>query len=253
MTTDVHTLSGAYALDAVTAEEADEFGAHLAVCESCRTEVREFHEAAARMGAAEALAPSPGLRDRVLAAVDRTPQIPPSPARAAAPGDTGSGRVTPLRESTQATGPRRWLTWVATAAAAVVLAGAGVVGVRAVLEPDNGQLSSAATAVFTSGDVHTATVKTANGGKLRVGVSPRLDEMAVDTRDLPALDDGHVYQIWAVHDGFMKSAAVLTDPEAGAAMTLPAPATEVAVTVEPSGGSKQPTTAPIVQVDPHAV
>jgi hypothetical protein len=250
MSTDVHTLSGAYALDALTADEAEEFGAHLVVCESCRTEVREFREAAARMGAAEALVPSPGLRDRVLAAVDRTPKRPPAPAQER---QTTGGQATPLRTATRATGPRHWLTWVATAAAAVLLVGVGVVGVRAVLGPDQGGLSTAATAVFTSADVHTATVKTANGGRLRVGVSPKLDEMAVDTRDLPALDDGHVYQIWAVHDGAMKSAAVLTDLEAGAAMGLPAPATEVAVTVEPRGGSQQPTTAPIVQVDPHRV
>jgi hypothetical protein len=253
MSTDVHTLSGAYALDALTAGEADEFSAHLDVCEACRTEVREFRQAAARMGAAEALVPSPGLRDRVLSAADRTPQLPPPPARETSPADAGTGRVTPLRGSHRATGPRRWLTWVATAAAAVVLVGSGVVGVRAVLGPDSAGLSTAATAVFTAEDVRTATVKTANGGKLRVGVSPKLDEMAVDTRNLPALDGGHVYQIWAVHDGTMKSAAVLTDLEAGAAMGLPAPATQVAVTVEPSGGSQQPTTAPIVQVDPHTV
>ena len=251
MSNDVHTLSGAYALHALTPEEAEEFARHLAGCESCRIEVREFEEAAARMGAAEALVPPPALKDRLLAAIDRTPQQPPAPpapepAPQAPETSTPAARVTTLH-------PRRWLTWVATAAAAVVLIGIGVVGVRTLVGDQSPDLSTAASEVFAASDVQTATVRTANGGKLRVGVSPKLGEMAVDTRDLPELDGSHVYQIWAIHDGTMKSAAVLADPDAGAAMGLPAPETQVALTVEPKGGSKQPTTSPIVEVDPHAL
>ncbi|MDX6325323.1 MAG: hypothetical protein QOK15_1677 [Nocardioidaceae bacterium] len=247
MSTDVHTLSGAYALDALTPEESEEFGRHLAVCEACRTEVGEFQQAAARMGAAEALPPPPGLKGRVLAAIDRTPQLPPPPAQQP-PRD-----VTSLAAHGSGGARRRWLTWVATAAAAVVLVGIGVVGVRGVLSSQTADLSTAATQVFTASDVRTATVRTANGGKLRVGISPGLDKMAVDTRDLPALDSRHVYQIWAVRGSAMQSAAILNDPEAGAAMPLPGPRTKVAVTVEPEGGSQQPTTSPIVQVDPRAL
>src|SRR3954451_25468428 len=114
MSSDVHTLSGAYALDALTPEEGEEFAQHLAGCESCRIEVREFEEAAARMGAAEALVPPPALKDRLMAAIDRTPQIPPRPVEH---GVTAPAPV-PSRSSG---GPRRWLSWVAVAAAAVVL------------------------------------------------------------------------------------------------------------------------------------
>jgi anti-sigma factor RsiW len=252
MTSDVHTLSGAYALNALTPEEAEEFARHLAVCEACRTEVAEFQRATAQMGAAEALTPPADLKERILAAIDRTPQLPPRPVQERS-GQTQQ-RPAPARArdaSTDASGSRRWLTWVATAAAAVVLIGIGVVGVRSAFGPDTPRLSTAATQVFTASDVHTATVSTTNGGKLRVGVSPTLGKMAVDTRDLPALDSGHVYQIWAVRGDTMSSAAVLADPQEGAAMGLPAPRTDVAVTVEPAGGSRQPTTKPIVEVDPH--
>ncbi len=65
--------------------------------------------------------------------------------------------------------------------------------------------------------------------------------MAVDARELPDLDRQHVYQLWTVHDGSMVSAAVLTDGTTGAAMGLPAADTQVAVTIEPAGGSEQPT------------
>jgi anti-sigma-K factor RskA len=245
MSTDVHTLSGAYALNALTPQEAEEFDRHLAICEACRIEVAEFQQAAARLGAAEALVPPPDLRARVLAAADRTPQLPPPPAEA--PRD-----VTSLESRRQA-GARRWLTWVATAAAAVVLIGIGVAGVRGVFSDQPPGLSTAATQVFTASDVRTATVTTANGGKLRVGISPKLGEMAVDTSDLPALDSGHVYQLWTVQGSKASSAAILTDPAAGAAMGLPGAQTQVAVTIEPKAGSVQPTTRPIVQVDPGKV
>jgi anti-sigma-K factor RskA len=36
-------------------------------------------------------------------------------------------------------------------------------------------------------------------------------------------------------------------------MGMPRPGTEVAITVEPAGGSQRPTTEPIVQVDPSTV
>ena len=246
MSSDVHTLSGAYALHALTPEEAEEFARHLAGCESCRIEVREFEEAAARMGAAEALLPPPELKDRLLVAIDRTPQLPPRAVE-------GAGDLPAPVVAHRTVGPRRWLTWVAVAAAAVVLVGIGVVGVRTLVGDQTSELSTAASQVFSAPDVRTATVRTANGGKLRVGVSSKLDEMAVDTRDLPELDGSHVYQIWAIHDGTMRSAAILADPESGAAMGLPGPETQVALTVEPAGGSKQPTTNPIVAVDPHAL
>jgi hypothetical protein len=208
---------------------------------------------AADLGAAEAVPPPAHLKGRVLSAVNRTAQpsaadqgvdeaqdtSPPVPAPAA---------VTPLRSRTS------WRTWVAAAAAAVVVIVGGAVGVRELLAgSDEATLAGPAATVFGAKDARTATVRTRNGGSLTVGVSPSLDEMAVDTRGLPPLDARHVYQIWAVHDGRMTSAAVLTDPDGGAAMALPGPGTEVALTVEPEPGSRRPTTDPIVQVDPGAV
>jgi anti-sigma factor RsiW len=251
MSTDVHTLSGAYALDALSPEEAAEFRRHLAGCQACRDEVRELQNAAALMGASSARTPPPELKARILTAADRTAQLPPSRA-AATPLRPRADRATP-----GATGPssrpRRWLTRVGAAAAAVVLVGGGAIGVQALLGDEESQLSAAAAQVFAAEDARTATVETAEGGTLTVGVSQERNEMAVDTRDLPALEGGQVYQIWAVHGEEMVSAAVLTDPQAGAAMGMPGEDTEVALTVEPEGGSEQPTSDPIVQVDPRDV
>ncbi len=241
MSTDVHTLSGAYALNALEQQEAAEFERHLEGCQACRQEVRELQGAAARMGAAQAEAPPSELKARVLAAAARTPQQPPT-ARTAAPAAPAAPAAKPNR-----------LRWLAVAAAAVVVAGGGALGVRAVLDDDGPQLSPAAVQVFEADDARTATVETANGGRLTVGVSPSRNEMAVDTTGLPDPGEGRVYQIWAVHGDEMISAAVLEDLEQGAAMGLPEEDTEVALTIEPAPGSEQPTGDPIVRVDPRAV
>lgn len=255
MTVDVHTLSGAYALDALSPEEAEAFRSHLASCASCAEEVEEFRSAAAHMGSAEMMAPPPALKAKVLAAAARTPQLPPVPAAApTAPaaeapaqrsgsGDAG-GIVIPLRRS--------WLPRLAAAAAAVVLVGGGV-AILSQQGSEDPQLSVAASAVFEADDARTVTVETRNGGELTVGVSRARNEMAVDTRDLPQLDPEHVYQIWSVTNGVMASQGLVTDLDTGAAMALPGDDALVAITVEPRGGSESPTTKPIISVDPAKV
>lgn len=240
MSTDVHTLSGAYALDALSPEEAAEFRRHLSECSVCRQEVRELRAAAARMGAVESLAPPQDLKARILAAADRTPQVPPPSPRARPAAAAPSSRP-------------RWLARIGAAAAAVLLVGGGALGIRAAVDNGQPQLSAAAAQVFEARDARTVTVRTTNGGQLVVGVSPSRGRMAVDSRSLPELDSGHVYQLWAVRDGRATSKGVLSDPGAGAAMGVPTNGTEIAVTVEPRGGSPQPTTNPIAVVDPQSL
>jgi len=77
MSTDVHMLSGAYALDALDPAEAEQFTQHLETCPVCAHEVQELRRAAARLGAVQAVVPPPSLRANVLAAAVRTRQAPP--------------------------------------------------------------------------------------------------------------------------------------------------------------------------------
>ena len=75
--------------------------------------------------------------------------------------------------------------------------------------------------------------------------------MAVDTSDLPKLDDGRVYQLWRIDSGeVITSVEVFDEPGDTAAMALPDEGVTVAVTIEPAGGSELPTDAPIVAVEP---
>ena len=118
---------------------------------------------------------------------------------------------------------------------------------------DPADLPVAVQSVFNAPDASQVAVRTDNGGTLHVAISATREEMAVDVRDLPELDREHVYQLWAVHNGLMSNAAILSNDTAGAAMGIPIAGTKIAVTVEPGGGSRQPTTEPSVTVDPASI
>jgi anti-sigma-K factor RskA len=234
MSTDLHTLAGAYAIDALSEEEARQFDRHLEECPACREEVREFRAAAAKMGAAEAVTPPPTLKARVLAAADQLPQLPP--------------RVTRL----EAVRKRRWSAKLVAAAAVVVLALGGVAVFESQRGGQQGVVAATVAQVFQAGDAHTKTVQT-DHGTVTVATSPSMGRMAVRTDGLRAPGDKRVYQLWAIHEGTPTSAGVIQNLKAGAAMAMPSEGTTVAITVEPEGGSEQPTTRPFVTVDPRSV
>ncbi len=85
-------------------------------------------------------------------------------------------------------------------------------------------------------------------------VVTRGDRLYIAMHDLPAVPAGHVYQAWTIAKGASGVVPSITfEPGAGGAtvVRLPEAATTiaaVAVSVEPEGGSKQPTTKPIALV-----
>ena len=93
---------------------------------------------------------------------------------------------------------------------------------------------------------HTVT----NGGVATVVLAADRHELAVVTTGLPALPPGKVYQLWLIGKPAITSAGLL--PPAKDGRTPPVLATGVVkgdtlgLTVEPAGGSAQPTTKPIL-------
>ena len=81
---DVHKLTGAYAVDALDDLERARFEKHLAECEDCRAEVAELRETAALLAEATATPPPAALRESVLAGISQVrplpPEVPESPA-----------------------------------------------------------------------------------------------------------------------------------------------------------------------------
>ena len=75
---DAHTLIGAYVLDAVSDAERRLFEEHLAGCPTCAQETAELLETTAVLAGETAAEPPAHLRERVLASVAATPQLPPA-------------------------------------------------------------------------------------------------------------------------------------------------------------------------------
>ena len=105
----LHNLTGAYAAQALADTERVSFERHLDACPGCAQEVRELAEITARLGAAVATAPPPGLWDRVRAEALATRQVPPVTRRAGG-GGAGRGRAGPSPRCGSGRSPRRGLS-----------------------------------------------------------------------------------------------------------------------------------------------
>ena len=238
---DLHALSGAYALDALDpGSERDRFTRHLSRCQSCAGEVRGFREVATAMAFATAAEPPPGLRDRVLIAAARTRQLPPEvKAHARA-------------RRTRSRGP--WVPWlsgvVATASIVIaVLFGFAQAHTRDELNQVKAE-NQAISLLLSAPEAKLLTHTVTNGGVATVVLAADRHELAVVTTGLPALPAGQVYQLWLIGKPKIVSAGLL--PAAKNGQTPAVLATGVVkgdtlgLTVEPAGGSAQPTTTPIL-------
>ncbi len=100
---DIHALSGAYAIDALDDIERAQFERHLAECAECRAEVDSLREASAMLAETTAVEPPADLRDRLLAEIRTVRPLPPVvPAPEETPEEpeplpAAAGNVTPLR------------------------------------------------------------------------------------------------------------------------------------------------------------
>jgi anti-sigma-K factor RskA len=74
---DAHELAAAYALDALSVDERQQFETHLLECERCRTELATLQETVGALAfSAEGPVPAAELRDRiVLAAREEPPNV----------------------------------------------------------------------------------------------------------------------------------------------------------------------------------
>lgn len=277
---DVHTLTGAYALHALPADERARFERHLAVCGACEQEVLELSATAGRLGSAESVEPPPELRDRVLARIASVRQDPPGVPRprpegprphAARPGGGGSERngAGGGRAGAGGAGRRgsRGRSYFVLAACLAVLAG-GLGGVAVwqrqeardaraearAAERRSGELAR----VLTAPDARTGSVPLGDGAGGTVVVSRSEDRAAFLASGLPELPGGKVYQLWFDDGGTMRSAGLLplaagpgTGTAAGAVLMegRVGAAGGVGITVEPAGGSPQPTTEPLGLVE----
>lgn len=240
---DLHLLTGAYAADAVTGAELAEFERHLERCASCAEEVRGLRETTARLGMATAIAPPPWMRDQVLAAVSRTRQLPP-PSRSVVPIG-GPRRMARMRHALPR--PVAMAAMSAMAAAVIVLA-VFQVSTRDQLHQAQSSASAVA-AVLSAPDARIETGHVSVGGTVTAVISRKDNAAVITTSGMPAAGGSEVYQLWVITANGARSAGLMSGGTAGA--TSPVLADDVtsgdslAITIEPAGGSSQPTTTPV--------
>lgn len=233
MTTDLHGLAAPYALDALDPHERARFQGHLDQCTECRQELVGFHLTADRLADAEADTPPPALRERLLAQIGSTTQERPV--------------VTSLAQRSRVRNAAPRLLVAASLIVAAVSVG-GYVAERdraADLRADSARVTAivgANDATMLDGDVRT-------GGSMRIVASKSHDAAVVMGTDLRTLDDDHVYQVWAMHDGVPRSIGLLGRGAGMLYAKAVSGADAFAVTVEPDGGSPAPTTDPVAAMD----
>jgi anti-sigma-K factor RskA len=233
MNADVHALTGAYVLDAVSDMERAEFERHLTVCDACRQEVAELRETASRLGAAATAEPPPRMRTAVLSRISEVRQLPPD-----AP-------VIPLRRPS-------WALRMTSVAAAVLLVATVVLGTLLVRAQDSLQDTEAQAAqvssILGSGDAQIATQGDESSGRMVALMSRSENRMLLLTDELPAAPSGKDYQAWTIGDQ-VTSAGLITPRDGRASLEVSGidDAELVGITLEPTGGSDQPTADPIMK------
>ena len=218
----VDELIAGQALYALPPEDEERVALHVAECDSCRRQLREAEALAASLAyAVPAAAPPPDLRDRVLASVE--PVVEAAPAAAPAPA-----RAQPARRS----------RWPRVAAVAVPVLAAAVVGLVIWNVSLHGDLSGLHSKLYHG-----------QAGNLRgVGnVIVSHNGNATLYASIAPAPPGKTYEAWVIRGKVALPAGIF---QGGGTVNLQLtrdarPGDVIAVTVEPAGGTKAPTSAPI--------
>jgi anti-sigma-K factor RskA len=265
-----HGLAAAHALDAVDDEERAAYERALADSPDLRDEADRYAETAAQLAAlAEPVAPPPALRQRLMSQLDEFPQQAtdvPAPARPidsapSVPTSPPAATTPPGPRSESAPGPveraarRRWFerpgALIAGAAAAILLIACTIVGVNWG-GPNGWGAQREMAAIASAPDVESTTHEVAGGGEVTLFWSADEGRSAVVVEGLADVGADSTYELWYIDDSGAASAGTF-DVSGGETWRVLdgqfAPGVAVGVTVEPAGGSPQPTTEPIVVIE----
>ncbi|WP_270410028.1 anti-sigma factor domain-containing protein [Brachybacterium paraconglomeratum] len=304
-----HTMTGAWALNALDADERERMRRYLDEDPEAAAEARAFEETAGELAASlPPLAPPPQLRSAVMARIATTRQLSPlpedeqveqdppqaidaadvagpttstEPAPTSAPSEPSTppapGAPTAEGSATSTDAPEpvvsldryrasvRRSRWTAVAAAALLLTTIVGIGlwngeraaqeeVQATLTAMESQQAAAQqeremlSALLSADDASRLSVPVGDGGSLELMYSRDQQAMIVQPDGLEVLPADRTYQVWMIEGDEITSAGLLEDPSA--AMMHPGAIPEgvvVGLTVEPAGGSDQPTMAPMAK------
>lgn len=221
---EVQSLLGAYALNAVGAEEASAVELHLRECPQCRAEVSDHRETAALLAHSGAPAPA-HVWDRIAENLEMPPP-----------------RRTPVDQR------RRWPAMV-SAAATVVLVAAGVswmVGREASESRRGAGIEAAIVDAFDDPRAESVRLESPDGTR-HVDIVMRPDGSGfLVGNNLPPLPDDRTYQLWGKLADTTVSLGVLGNAPKRIAFTAKAPLIALAITDEVAGGVTRSERSPVV-------
>lgn len=274
-------LTGSYALDALSDDERMLLEDVLTTSPELQAEADSLRETALQLAfAAAPIEPPTSLRASLLAQIATTPQAAPlaetapavdttsvqearpEPARhvaSIADGSTAGGRATSEARRRWFQRPAAMLT--SAAAVAVVFLGVGL-GVGVANGPADGpgtgttQASSGLDRIYAASDFQRSTTKVEGGGTATVVWSNDLGKSAVIFDGVEQAPKGKTYELWyigsAEQGGTIKSAGLVDGVADGVHSAVlkgsMSDGATIGMTVEPAGGSEQPTTTPIMAV-----
>ncbi|GAB3016899.1 hypothetical protein GCM10011376_03200 [Nocardioides flavus (ex Wang et al. 2016)] len=240
---DLHKLTGAYAMDALDELERARFEQHLAQCDDCRAEVAELRETAALLSETVAVPPPTSLRESVLAGISQVrPLAPEVPAPGPAPAPVRSEH--PDRR-------RGWMPFLVAAALAIFV-GLGAMIVAPWADDDEVPRLTAAEQVLQAPDAEEVFLDLGEAGRATVVRSKSQDKAVITTEDMVSAPEGKDYELWFMSPEEEFVAAGLMPDAPDQTVVLDGSAAEavaVGITVEPEGGSDQPTSDPIALFD----
>jgi Anti-sigma-K factor rskA/Putative zinc-finger len=223
----------AYLLGSLEPDEIEALESHLEGCERCRDELRWLQPAIDVIPASvPQLEPPPGLRARLMA------EVRSDAAELGAAGRAGVEIRRPARRQPPAARLRGFLLRPAVALTAVALI-AAVAGGYALRGGGEGTGTTTTATVAQGGAVHAKLERSGDSGQLQLtGLHP--------------LPRSRVYEAWVQRGHRISPSSLFAARRDGSASTaIPhqlAGADTVMVTAEPRGGSKQPSSSPIVSI-----
>ncbi len=280
-----HDNVGAYVADALDDREREEFESHMASCEVCEREVRDFAETFAELTFATQLTPPADLRESVLSAIAKVRPLPPLPVEQAdvAPADAGRpvvvGSAHPRRalevvpeaddedggleqpaavtrlDEVRARRLRRVLSFAVAAAMVIAVAlGVSVVNLNQDAKRQQ-QVAGAQADVLAAPDAKVYPVRMQDGSQASYVVSKSLNRALFVGANVAGLPADEVYQLWTTADSSTYRSAgtfagtgtqqILIDGNVADTRAL-------AITVEPSNGGRGSTAPTKTATQPFA-
>jgi anti-sigma-K factor RskA len=242
MNTRIDDLIALAALGELSEQESTELDAAARADPVVAEELAQALASAAAIQASPIEHPPPALRSSVLDAIAGLAQDPPAATDAAEPDATPAEPVehgdTARRDPGRG---RRFAPLLAAAAVLLVVVGGALV----VTDRDGGEDPIAA---VVEADDATATTLTGEMGELEMWYSPDQQAVVLIGDALAPVPEGSTYQVWLVAESGAGSAASVGtfEPTSEGTMAMRADGVDPAgsvmkITMEPAGGSPQPT------------